>query len=104
VGYLDLVRLAQSARLILTDCGGLQKEAYWRGVPCVTLRDETECVETVGAGWNILTGSRTEAIVNAVSSLQPATIRPALYGSGQSAAQISDALTLAKQHQREPKL
>ena len=96
VGYLDLMRLAQSARLILTDSGGLQKEAYWLGVPCVTLRDETEWVETVAAGWNVLTGARTEAIVNAVSSFQPAAIRPELYGSGTSAAQISDALATTK--------
>ena len=96
VGYLDLVRLAQSARLILTDSGGLQKEAYWLGVPCVTLRDETEWVETVGAGWNILTGARTEAIVDAVSSFRPAMTRPALYGNGKSAARISYALTMTK--------
>jgi UDP-N-acetylglucosamine 2-epimerase len=92
IGHLDLMRLAESARLVLTDSGGLQKEAYWLGVPCVTLRDETEWVETVRAGWNILTGARTEAIVNAISSFQPATTRPALYGNGQSALRISAAL------------
>jgi UDP-GlcNAc3NAcA epimerase len=96
VGYLDLMRLAQSARLVLTDSGGLQKEAYWLGVPCVTLRDETEWVETVQAGWNIVTGARTDAIVQAVSSFQPAGTRPALYGNGTSAAQIACALTATK--------
>jgi UDP-GlcNAc3NAcA epimerase len=96
VGYLDLMRLAQSARLILTDSGGLQKEAYWLGVPCVTLRDETEWVETVQAGWNVVTGARTDAIVQAVSSFQPAGTRPALYGNGTSAAQIACALTATK--------
>jgi UDP-N-acetylglucosamine 2-epimerase len=95
VGYLDLVRLAQSARLILTDSGGLQKEAYWLGVPCVTLRDETEWVETVGAGWNVLAGARTDVIVQAVSSFRPPEDRPSLYGDGRSAAQISGALSTA---------
>lgn len=66
VGYLDMVQLEQAARLILTDSGGIQKEAYWLGVPCVTLRDETEWVETVTTGWNVLTGAETERIVRAV--------------------------------------
>jgi UDP-N-acetylglucosamine 2-epimerase len=94
VGYLDMARLAGAARLILTDSGGLQKEAYWLGVPCVTLRDETEWVETVQAGWNVLTGARTDAIVQAVRGLQPPAERPALYGEGQAAVQIV-ALILA---------
>ncbi len=88
VGYLDMARLAGAARLILTDSGGLQKEAYWLGVPCVTLRDETEWVETVQAGWNVLTGARTDAIVQAVRDLRLPTERPTLYGDGQAAMQI----------------
>jgi UDP-N-acetylglucosamine 2-epimerase len=100
VGYLDLVRLLQSARMILTDSGGLQKEAFWLGVPCVTLRDETEWVETVREGWNILAGAQTDAIVDAVHSFQPPLTRPALYGNGTSAAQISHVLTVT--HQTTP--
>jgi UDP-GlcNAc3NAcA epimerase len=63
--FLDMVRLEQSAKVILTDSGGVQKEAFFYGVPCVTMRDETEWIETVDAGWNTLTGADTEAIIQA---------------------------------------
>jgi UDP-GlcNAc3NAcA epimerase len=86
VGYLEMVGLANSARMILTDSGGLQKESYWLGVPCLTLRDETEWVETVAAGWNTLVGTDTEKIVHAAYSFVPPDSHPALYGSGRAAA------------------
>ena len=92
VGYLDMVALAGAARLILTDSGGLQKEAYWLGVPCVTMRDETEWVETVEAGWNTLVGSDPDKIVAAVRSFAPTASRPALYGDGFAAAKCVDLL------------
>jgi UDP-N-acetylglucosamine 2-epimerase len=85
VGYLDMVALVGSARSVLTDSGGLQKEAYWLGVPCVTLRNETEWVETVETGWNVLVGSDAEKIVGAVNSFYPPDSRPALYGDGAAA-------------------
>jgi len=80
LGYLDMVALEQAARLILTDSGGVQKEAYWLGVPCVTLRPETEWVETVRVGWNVLAGSDTPRIVELVRSFSPPAERPLLYG------------------------
>jgi UDP-GlcNAc3NAcA epimerase len=85
VGYLDMVALTDSARMVLTDSGGLQKEAYWLGVPCVTLRDETEWIETVEAGWNRLTGADSASILDAVRSRPEPRVRPSLYGHGYAA-------------------
>jgi UDP-N-acetylglucosamine 2-epimerase len=92
VGYLDMVALLGYARLILTDSGGLQKEAYWLGVPCLTLRNETEWVETVDAGWNVLVGSEWNKIVDAVHSFSPPDSHPVLYGDGAAAVKCVDLL------------
>jgi len=92
IGYLDMVRLEQAARLILTDSGGVQKEAYWLGVPCITLRGETEWVETVRAGWNTLVGADRERIVATVRDFRPPSSRPPLYGDGKAAERIADFL------------
>ncbi len=92
LGYLDMVMLEQSARMILTDSGGIQKEAYWLGVPCVTLRDETEWVETVQLGWNTLAGAHRERILQVVRSFTSPPHRPTLYGDGHSAARCVELL------------
>lgn len=92
VGYLDMVALAGAARRILTDSGGLQKEAYWLGVPCLTMRGETEWVETVEAGWNTLVGADVRTIIEAVHSFEPTRSRPVLYGDGLSAARCLDLI------------
>ena len=91
-GYGTLIGLAAQARAILTDSGGLQKEAYWLGVPCVTLRDETEWVETVAAGWNVLVGSSADRIVAAATSASRPAERPTLYGAD-AAVKIVNLLT-----------
>ncbi len=84
VGYLDMVALEQSARMILTDSGGIQKEAYWLGVPCVTMRDQTEWVETVEVGWNVVVGANRSLLVSTVRNFTLPSTRPSLYGDGQS--------------------
>ena len=91
-GYLDFAALASQARVVLTDSGGVQKEAYWYGVPCVTLRTTTEWVETIEAGWNTLVGSDTDAIVTATREAAPRPKRPHLYGDGNASARIADLL------------
>ena len=92
LGYFDIIALEGSARMLLTDSGGMQKEAYWLKVPCITLRDETEWVETVASGWNILTGADRDRIVTAVRSFKSPSDHPPLYGDGQAAEKILSIL------------
>jgi UDP-GlcNAc3NAcA epimerase len=100
VGYLDMLALEQHARLILTDSGGMQKEAYFFGVPCVTLRPETEWVETVLAGWNVIAGAEREQILRAVKEhVWPSTRPPQLFGDGHAAEKI--VAHLAASHEGE---
>jgi UDP-GlcNAc3NAcA epimerase len=92
VGYLDMVALTGAARMVLTDSGGLQKEAYWLRVPCLTMREETEWVETVEAGWNRLVGSDSERIIESVRAFAPDGLPPVLYGDGFAAKRCVDLL------------
>jgi UDP-GlcNAc3NAcA epimerase len=82
IGYLDMLWLEANAACVLTDSGGVQKEAYWLGIKCVTLREETEWVETVENGWNRLVGADIKAIIDAFCNWNPDQIRPPLYGNG----------------------
>ncbi|MCC6862074.1 MAG: UDP-N-acetylglucosamine 2-epimerase (non-hydrolyzing) [Bryobacterales bacterium] len=92
-GYLDMLALEENARLILTDSGGVQKEAYLLGVPCVTLREETEWVETVREGWNVLAGSDPRRIRDAVARRDWPSARADLFGDGQASSRIAALLT-----------
>lgn len=92
LGYLDFAALASQARVILTDSGGLQKEAYWYGVPCVTLRPSTEWKDTVELGANVLVDDDPDAIARAAANAHMPPNRPELYGDGQAAGRIADVL------------
>jgi len=92
LGYLDLAALASQARVILTDSGGLQKEAYWYGVPCVTLRPSTEWVDTIEVGANVLVDDDPDRIEAAVARAAMPTERPELYGDGSASKRVAAAL------------
>ena len=92
LGYLDLAALASQARVVLTDSGGLQKEAYWYGVPCVTLRPSTEWVDTVELGANTLVDDDPDRLVAAVAAARMPAGLPQLYGDGKASERIAEAL------------
>ena len=92
LGYLDFMKLARHARAVLTDSGGVQKEAYLLGVPCVTLRNTTEWVETVEAGWNTLVDLDPAAALAALER-RPPEDRPELYGGGHAAERVCQVLS-----------
>jgi UDP-GlcNAc3NAcA epimerase len=92
LGYLDFAALASQARVILTDSGGLQKEAYWYGVPCVTMRPSTEWVDTVELGANALVDDDPDRIVAAVAEARMPDERPPLYGDGRASERIADLI------------
>jgi UDP-GlcNAc3NAcA epimerase len=92
LGYLDFTALASQARVIATDSGGLQKEAYWHGVPCVTLRTTTEWTETIRARANMLVGDDPEAIASVISRARMPEDPPPLYGDGHASERIAEVL------------
>jgi UDP-GlcNAc3NAcA epimerase len=91
LGYLDFLELARHARAVLTDSGGVQKEAYLLGVPCVTLRGTTEWVETVEAGWNVLVDLDRDAALSALERRPPAE-RPELFGGGHASDRVCEVV------------
>ena len=91
VSYLNMLKLERNAKAILTDSGGVQKEAYWFKIPCVTLRNETEWSETVRSGWNKLVGTDPRKIVQEVNQLEktrPAEKRKGIFGDGKASEDI----------------
>jgi UDP-N-acetylglucosamine 2-epimerase len=91
LGYLDFLTLASGARAVVTDSGGVQKEAYLLGTQCVTMRDTTEWVETLETGWNVLVDLDPEAALRALEQ-PPAGERPELYGGGRAGERIRAAI------------
>ncbi len=96
VSYMEMIALESNARLLLTDSGGVQKEAYFFGVPCVVAREETEWTELVEIGWNRIAGARTESILATAEGILNEDFatkpRPDFYGDGRAAARIVGAL------------
>jgi len=91
VSYLDMLKLEMNAKLILTDSGGVQKEAYWFRVPCLTLREETEWMETVQSGWNLLVGSEIKRIIEGVCKMSERRFqrkRKGNFGQGRAGEKI----------------
>jgi UDP-N-acetylglucosamine 2-epimerase (non-hydrolysing)/UDP-GlcNAc3NAcA epimerase len=93
LGYLEMTALMCNARAVLTDSGGLQKEAYLAAVPCLTLRSTTEWTETVESGWNTLIDLDPDRMRGALDGEPPAE-RPPLYGDGRAGERVVEALTL----------
>jgi UDP-N-acetylglucosamine 2-epimerase len=87
-----MLSLERRAQVILTDSGGVQKEAYFLGVPCITLRPETEWTETVETGWNTVTDLDPEAVLRAMDMFDRTRERPPVYGDGNASASIAGIL------------
>jgi UDP-N-acetylglucosamine 2-epimerase len=92
VGYFDFIKLMHNAKKIITDSGGVQKESYLLGVPCITIRKTTGLVEIVKAGWSVLTDTDATKIVHFVRSWKPKGERPPIFGDGQTSKIIKDTL------------
>jgi UDP-N-acetylglucosamine 2-epimerase (non-hydrolysing) len=93
VGYLDFVRLLDASERVATDSGGVQKEAFYLDTPCVTMREETEWIETVESGWNVLVGADRKAISKELSVNRNLSEKPTPYGEGSAAESIVKILT-----------
>jgi UDP-N-acetylglucosamine 2-epimerase len=104
VGYLDMLLLEKNAYKILTDSGGVQKEAYMLQTPCITMRDETEWVETVEDGWNLLVGSNKNTIIKAANEFEPTCEQRDVFGSGDAShrtIETIDEYSMEKAHRHE---
>ena len=91
-GYLEFISLLEGANKIITDSGGVQKEAYNLGTPCITLLSNTPWVETVDDGWNILIESETDALEDAINNFKPTTKRHEHYGNGKASYKILEEI------------
>jgi len=92
LGYLDFIFLQKHSEKIITDSGGIQKEAYLNGIPCITIRPETEWIETVEAGWNVLVGDKKDQLIENCLHFKPSHNRPRYFGDGNSSKKIISIL------------
>ena len=92
LGYLDFISLQKHSEKIITDSGGIQKEAYLNGIPCITIRPETEWIETVKAGWNVLVGDKKDQLIDNCLHFKPSHNRPRYFGDGNSSKKIISIL------------
>ena len=92
LGYLDFIFLRKHSEKIITDSGGIQKEAYLNGIPCITIRPETEWIETVKAGWNVLVGDKKDQLIENCLHFKPSHNRPRYFGDGNSSKKIISIL------------
>lgn len=92
VGYLEMLALQENSAKIVTDSGGVQKEAYFLKKPCITMRDETEWVETVTNGWNVIVGSDSKKIKNAIENFNPTGVPASAFGNGDTSSLITDII------------
>ncbi len=97
LGYLEFASLLHHAKAVLTDSGGIQKEAYLAQIPCITLRDATEWTETIETGWNTLVGLDAQGALAALAKPKPAT-HPALYGDGRAGERVVAAIDGLARH------
>jgi UDP-GlcNAc3NAcA epimerase len=96
LGYFDMIVAMKNAKMVLTDSGGIQKEAFFLGVPCVTLREETEWVETVSEGWNVIAGTNANTILTAIAKTDWPTEAPRpIYGDGHASEKILSAIEMS---------
>ncbi len=92
VGYLDFINLLVNAKKIVTDSGGVQKEAYILSIPCITIRENTEWIETVVEGWNVLTGLDSDKIINYINNWHPLKKQKPIFGDGKASKIIMDEI------------
>jgi UDP-N-acetylglucosamine 2-epimerase len=92
VGYFEMLALEQAARAVLSDSGGVRREAYFLSVPCVTLREDSEWPEVLETGWDVLAGADPERIVAAATRPRPAIPPPPVFGDGHASERIVEAL------------
>lgn len=94
IGYLEMLELESGAKKIVTDSGGVQKEAYFMGKPCITMRDETEWIETVNAGWNVIVGTDKYKILDSIANFNPRNHQEIIFGDGNAAKKIANSINM----------